>query len=319
MKTEKETRTRKFLLGKLNEEEQTEIEKAYFSDRKIFEELLIAENELIDAYAAGSLSAEDQKRFESRLLLNPKQRQRIGFAKTLVNYASKQPLDNFDASPAKSSWISVFSRLVSNKPMLSFAFAAAVLVFFIGGIWLTLDKQNPQINQTGELAVVQTPQPAREENKILPETRDSNQVIEKSQPEILPTPRNSGQLKTRQIKETPPKKKTPAIFSFVLSPGLTRDSGTSRRFNIPAKTDLVKIELKFEAENFSSYRAVLETVEGNQVWSSNHLKTKKDGKSVEVSISSKLLKKADYILSVKGLSSEGIYERIEDFTFTINR
>ena len=112
---------------------------------------------------------------------------------------------------------------------------------------------------------------------------------------------------------------TPVIYSLILSPGLTRDAGTRQRLTLPAKTDFVRMQLKFEQGGFSAYRAVLETVEGRQVWRSNRLKASKDGKSVTLTIPSKLLKKSDYILLLKGITKDGVSENVEDYTFTIDR
>ncbi len=319
MKTETDDIAGKFLLGKLTDAEQTEIEKRYFQDKKLFEEILIAENELIDAYAAGKLSAEDQKRFESRLLLNPKQRQRVGFAKTFLEYASKQSLaaENPNSSQVKSAWTAFISGLFSNKPVFSFAFAAALLIIFGGGIWLILDRRAIQNNQSGDLAVIHTPQQAQDE-KIPNEINNSNQKIE-SEPEVLPPHDSIERKKTPPIKqETPQKEDAPRVFSLILSPGLTRDAGTSQRFTIPPKTDFVKMSLKFEETNLSSFQAILETVEGNQVWRSGKLKSR-SGNSVDILIPAKNLKNADFILSLKRLADNGIYEPVADYSFTISR
>jgi cbb3-type cytochrome oxidase subunit 3 len=319
MKIESENAAANFLLGKFTEEENLKIEEGFFSDKNLFEDILIAENDLIDAYVTGGLSPEDKRRFESRLLLNPQQKRRVQFAKTLVNYAAKQRLAAKDitVSSTKPSSASIVSRLVSYKPMLSFAFAAAVLLFFIGGIWFVSERQNSPINQTDELASIQTPEqtPVRE---TAIEINPDSKITAENKPEISTLSRKSDKRKSPEIKkEIIQKKQTRSIFSIILTPGLTRDSGTSRKFTVPAKTDFVKIQLKFEQGDFISYHAALETIEGSQIWSSKKLKAQK-GNVVTVSIPAKLLKKSDYILSLKGVTKEGVYERVEDYAFTIN-
>ncbi len=113
----------------MTEEETIKIEKDFFGENKHFEDILIAENDLIDAYVKGELSPEDKKRFESRLLLNPKQHQRVDFAQTLIKHASSLPIENEKLSVAKLNWHSVFLQFLSAKPMLSYSFAAAALIF----------------------------------------------------------------------------------------------------------------------------------------------------------------------------------------------
>jgi len=306
----------RFILGKLSAVETAEMEKDYFGNQKLFEEILIAENDLIDAYAANTLSPEDKSRFESRLLLSTHQRRRVQFAKTLVKYASSQPLfaEEIKSSAEKASWISAISRLFSGKPRLSLSFTAAALLLFAVAIWFVLDKSNQKGVKSVEIA----------ENRILQATtspdftgNNSNENIE-TKPIAKPTPQKSVQPPTTK-QEKSQTKESSVIYSLILSPGLTRDIGTSQRFAIPAGTDFVKIHLKFEENNFSAYHAVLETVEGQQIWSSNKLKARNGDKSLEVLIPTKLLKKSDYILSLKGVTKDGIFERVEDYTFTITR
>lgn len=318
MKTETSDRNLKFLLGKLSEEENLKIEQSFFDDKKMFEDILIAENDLIDAYVAGNLSAQDRIRFENRLLLNPKQQQRVRFAKTLVNYVSSRtlPLEN-SVSPAKPSWTSVISRIISNKPMLSLAFAATAFIFFAGVIWLTLDKQSSSIGQPDEVSVLQNPQ-AAQANENSRKIDDRDRAVSKSKSENASVQRDAAERKTRQTKpQLAQKKETPTVFSFVLSPVLTRDGGSSQKVAVPANADVVKFELKVEQSDFSAYHAALETVEGNQVWKSYKIKPQKGKNVINVSIPAKLLKRADYILALKGVKKDGTNERAADYAFTI--
>jgi hypothetical protein len=319
MKTEKDNLATRFLLGKLTAEESVKLEENYFGSDKLFEEILFAESELIDAYAAGRLAPEDHHLFENRLLLNPRQLQRVEFAKTLAKYASNAilPAENLKSSPANSSLTSILTRWLSNKPMLSLSFAVAAFVLFGGGLWLVLDKNNSQINQSSELSESMTPPPLQKQETPTV-TGNSNVIIERK-PQLEPPALESGRQKPpRTEQEVTAKKETPVIFSIALSPGLTREGGISRKFTIPPEADLVKMQLNLEADKFSSYRAALKTVEGQRVWSSNTLKPSRN-KIITVLIPSKLLKKSDYILALKGINQNGFYERVEDYTFTINR
>jgi hypothetical protein len=314
--TNHDNRAARFLLGKLGEEENAGIEKSYFGDQNLFQEILIAENDLIDAYVMNALSPEDKTRFENRFLLNPQQRRRIEFAKTLVEYASSQPLFEEEIkSPAdKRSWISAIRRLFSNKPMLSLSFATAALMLFAAALWFVLDKPNPKSVKPVEVAENKTSQPTAAPDFT---KKNSDENIE---PKIVAKPSPQKSVQTPTAKQEQPQKQAPSvIYSLILSPGLTRDAGTSPRFAIPARTDFVKMRLKFEQSGFLVYHAVLETVEGRQIWSSNKLKARNDAKSLEVTIPAKLLKKADYILSLKGVTKDGVSEPVEDYTFTITR
>ena len=78
------------------------------------------------------------------------------------------------------------------------------------------------------------------------------------------------------------------------------------------------MQLKFEHGDFAAYHAALETVEGRQVWSTK-LNAPRNAGAVEISIPSKLLKKDDYVLTLKGVKKEETDERVEDYAFTIDR
>lgn len=317
MKADPDNLAARFLLGKLGEEEIAEIEKDYFASQKLFEEILAAENDLIDAYATGMLSAEDKRLFENRLLLSAGQRQRVEFAKTLVEYASSQSLFEEEIkSPAnKTSWISVVARLFFSKPLLSFSFAAATLMFF-AAVWFVFNKSNPKGGKSVEVAENRIPQPT-----IPPDftVQESNEDIEPKPAVKTPPPKTVQTQSPPPNQEKPQKKAPPVIYSLILSPGLTRDAGTSPRFTIPAGTDFVRMRLKFEENDFPVYHAVLETVEGQQIWSGKKLNTRKGAKSLEILIPAKLLKRADYILSLKGVTKDGIKERVEDYAFAVTR
>ena len=54
----------RYLLGELPEAERAALEEAYFNDRRLFEQVVRAENELVDRYARGLLPPPVRERFE---------------------------------------------------------------------------------------------------------------------------------------------------------------------------------------------------------------------------------------------------------------
>lgn len=321
-----------FLLGKLTEEETVKIEEEIFSKNDQFENILIAEYDLIDAYVSGNLSAEDQSRFESRLLLNPNQHQRVEFAETLVNYASKKTAEYQDSIVYESSWLQAFSRLFSIKPMLSYSFALTAFVFLGGAVWLAINNNSPLLPnnelvdmRTTELGtVVEQPEfsvPNEEQksgNKAIREnesSKDKLTTIERS-PKAIAN-QSSTSRRTEQSQ-----KPTPVYSTIILPFGLTRgDNTTPTEFDVPAKADFVNLKLKFEEGDFTSYFAVIETVEGQKIWSGKILKStvSKNERTVMATVAARLLKKGDYIITLKGMTKEQTYESAGDYSFSINR
>jgi hypothetical protein len=78
---------RLYLLGQLTDEEKRqEIEQRLLSDQEFFEELEVAEEELIDDYLAGQLTEDERGRFEQYFHANPERRQKLRFARSLNRY-----------------------------------------------------------------------------------------------------------------------------------------------------------------------------------------------------------------------------------------
>ena len=74
---------RSYLLGTLVEERQTQFEERILSEPGVYEEVLIAEAELIDQYVAGDLSELEQQQFESHFLITAERQTNLRFGQQL--------------------------------------------------------------------------------------------------------------------------------------------------------------------------------------------------------------------------------------------
>ena len=77
----------RYLLGDVSDKERLEIEDRYLSDEEFFDELLVAEDELIDDYVRGRLSRADRDSFESNFLCSPAREERVKSARALMQFA----------------------------------------------------------------------------------------------------------------------------------------------------------------------------------------------------------------------------------------
>jgi hypothetical protein len=332
MQTEQNNLAAAFLLGKLSEEEAAKIEDEFFGENNRFEEILIAENDLIDAYAKEALSAEDRQRFENRLMLNPNQRRRVAFAKTLVSYASALPVDDLVVSSPKKNWSSIFAPLFSAKPLLSYSFAVVTFAFLAGIVWLAITSGLRGIETGSELASVQQNNEPEEFGQKTTVTESPSNIpasgnvanVKGNQAESNiasreRSPENYKTKSTRKSRNERPHKPRTIISTIILPLIATRDADpAAKSFNIPANANSVNLQLKFEEGDFASYFAVVETVEGGQFWSGKIFKPRKNEKTVILNIPARLLKKGDYIIILKGLTKEEVYELVGNYSFTIN-
>lgn len=91
---------RDYLLGGLLAEDQRQkIEERLLTDTDYFEELLLAEDELIDQYVGGSLSAEERSKFEQHFLSTAARHRKLKFAQVLRRYVSAERGGHASESP----------------------------------------------------------------------------------------------------------------------------------------------------------------------------------------------------------------------------
>jgi anti-sigma factor RsiW len=71
-----------YLLGELAEEEQGQLEEQFFADDALYQEVRVAERELIDRYVLGQLTGRERARFESRFLSSSQRREKVALARS---------------------------------------------------------------------------------------------------------------------------------------------------------------------------------------------------------------------------------------------
>lgn len=134
---------RQYLLGQLPEADLSQIEERLMSDSNVYEELSILEDELIDHYVRGQMSASDRTRFENYLRSTQNQ-QKVRFARAFTRYVDtadeevmlSTPLE--DASPRSPSKPRSFPFWPFQKPAYTYALVAALLVMVGGLSWVSI-------------------------------------------------------------------------------------------------------------------------------------------------------------------------------------
>src|SRR5215217_6735393 len=133
-----------FLLGELPEAQQVEIEDRAFSDKDYLASITAAENDLIDEYVRGELSATERQRFESRFLASAERRKRVEFAKALRTVVSAVPGPERKVVQQARKWSwreSLYACLSGLNPAARLAFVAAAILFVAGAAWLFVETQ----------------------------------------------------------------------------------------------------------------------------------------------------------------------------------
>lgn len=133
---EREESIRKYLLGELPEEEQTEVQILLLTDEEYFDELRLVEGELTDEFVFGTLSDDEQERIRDHFLSIPRRHEELKFTETLERYVSK--LETL--GPSGTSWESGLAEAQENRYLLS----TLVEEDWVGLHLLALLRSSPQ-------------------------------------------------------------------------------------------------------------------------------------------------------------------------------
>ena len=85
----RELNLKQYLLGLLPEPAQTQLELTLLSDDEAYQQLLWAEDDLIEAYLQDELSAHERERFERIFLAHPERQQKLKLTQALITRANK--------------------------------------------------------------------------------------------------------------------------------------------------------------------------------------------------------------------------------------
>jgi len=310
----------RYLLGELSEQEQLQLEEQYFGDDDWFEQFLAIEEELIDDYVQGQLSRRERERFEKYFLTTPQRRERVEFAKALKQYTAEEQKASAPASAAPSPqpepwWRFFLNFLLAPHPVLQPAFAMAVVVMMLGSAWLfvqTLHLQDQLAQFQAEWA-----EGLERRRGLQPESTDQSKQIRDLAEKLENEKHQREQLEQKLAKARPPQ---PAAVSFALSAGALRDIEGAKRLAIPRGVEVAQLQPDFEdGGEYKSYRAVLKTAEGEEVWSQGMLKARLSdaGKSVMLNIPALVFGENDYILTLIGVKSDKAMEVVGSYPFSV--
>lgn len=197
MQAEEKNAVRDYLLGLLRAERQSSVEERLLTDGAFYEELAIAEDELIDQYLKGELSAPERLSFETHFLLTPERQQKVRFARALRQYValaaagSAAPHEDAATSPAvadptagtdppthaRAKW-SPLPPPRARNPALTFSLAAAALLLVAAVSWVAVSRRPQSPREPGNVFVASlTPGLVRESGEtkriIIPHDADT--------------------------------------------------------------------------------------------------------------------------------------------------
>lgn len=97
----------RYLLGELPEDDVERLDEQSVMDDEFAARLRFVEDDLVDAYTRGELTAERTRRFEAFYLASPRRREKVAFARRLLRAVEQDAGRSraVDSGSAKSRWI----------------------------------------------------------------------------------------------------------------------------------------------------------------------------------------------------------------------
>jgi hypothetical protein len=287
---------RRYLLGDLDEERRQQVEERLFTSPAFKTQLQIAEDELVEDYLAGRLSASARDVFRRRFLLIREQKQRIELISALRAYADKQPPLSIPAAASGSrtryyggSRLPVF---LAGSPSRSMLTAAVIIVILVGGAMGLLRYLSKTSMNPADLS--------------------RRQEIELEVRRLNPP---SGQ-------PFPPELATPAahISSVTLNPNtVTRSGGELAKVEISDSVTIMQFRLKLPLDGYDSYRLTLYTSEGAELLGHDGLTPQSlNGiKDLIFNLPSSALPPGDYQFRLSGRRNANRFEEVADYNLRV--
>ena len=127
----------RYLLGLSSPSERELIESEYFENEDAFQEMLTAEDDLVDAYVRGELTGEEQRRFEKSFVNSLRGRDRVQFARAFAGTVSAT---RSVETKLPGTLLDIFKSFQSSG-LLRIATIATVILFVAVLAWLVIDRR----------------------------------------------------------------------------------------------------------------------------------------------------------------------------------
>jgi hypothetical protein len=299
---------RSYLLGDLPAHEREQVEARYFADPDFLEEMDAVEAELIEDYALGALSAEQAQKVKERVLNSPYQLEKLKFAETLTTVD--------DGETRRQTWVEALRGFFSQQHWPSFAISvAAVALLIIGGLIFEISRMRRSLDnlRQEQAGLKQQEQTSRE--TIAQLQKQIEQMSGKPQP-------SPEERRNDLVKAPSPSPPTTRLAIFMLRSAVIRSSQEKPpEALIPLDAAEVSLQLVYEGKRHSSYQAVLENADGDELWRKSGLKITRDGNQNTVNFdipARNLIENKTYIVRLKARMASS-YEEVGIYDFIAKR
>lgn len=304
---------RNYLLGRLSEEGQTQVEERLMTDDEFFAQLLVEEDELIDDYLRGLLKSDERSLFDHHFLVAPERHQRFLYVQLLHRYVNGRASgSNFDVDRRRSlNWWRKLQVSGLLTPLHGYRLPVAVtlLMAALWGSWVNyrIDESRRAASATqGEVVSLRQREAALQEQvaKLSLERDQMTKELQHRQDDVARL-----EEKVKLLQSTSPKStvsQSVAIPVFALSAISLRDIRQATRIEIPKGARQIKLKLYLDGDSPKPYQASLQTDAGKDVrqWQTLIARRRSGVLSISITIPSELLSTGNYQIRLRASSGD---------------
>lgn len=269
--------------------------------------MIVVENDLIDSFLRGGLTTEEEKLFKQQYSATQARSDRVNISKSFIQIATKTQVQDIAAKTTqeepikteKQSWVRWLQQPIGGFTWARAAITALIVTISIFGGFLLwkYGKEKKEIVRT----LAPSPNPLISPSPMLVSTN--------------PTPSPSNENKNTPEKKTP-KQEAPkqTIATLILSGGTVRSISSTPTLLIKENTPSVNIKIKVNDASYTSYRGIIKRISNEIIWTGN---LSRKGTMVETTISSQTFSQGDYIITVKGSTTEGTFQAFRPIYFKV--
>ena len=287
----------RYLLGQLSEDETERMDEASVVDDAVAFRLRSAENDLVDAYVAGTLDGETRKQFERFYLGTARRREKVRFADRFLRAVDRVP----EPVPVRRR----LTWLVA---------AAAGLVLALGVLLFDNGRLRERATRAqGDVAALST------RVQTLSRQLDESHAAQTESARALEAARERDPAPGA----AQPAPAAPALdaIALVLSPQ-TRAVGPVPAVVVAPGAERVAFELRLDTNDFPRYQAVLNDPRtGRAVWRSGTMaaQTRRGTPVIPLTIPAAALQTQHYSLQLAGVRPGGAAETVNSYAFQVDR
>lgn len=288
-RSDEEVLLRNYLLGGLNEATREQLEERLLCDDGFAERLSAAQDDLIDDYVFAALSDSERESFDKNFIINDERRRKMRFARAMEIYVGErdetQSPARIDTHPPSAPWAVPLSFLRAHKAWVTVSACVLLLLLFTPAL---LRRLRPTDQAT-----------------LVRERRASieRQIAELNHPA-------AGQ----SIQSLP-------ALELTLPQSILRADGGLQRITLTDDIKLLTLKLALPQVRYENYSALVSTVEGDELFGVNNLKSDVDtgGAAVRLNLLTEFLATGDYQIQLRAVAAGGSVAEAGRYSFRVIR